>query len=493
MPPLSPHKPRGCDMLPPEIRDLIVQALIQDGCTQAPLPAVLTPSRLADFRSIIQRNRALVDYIWFCLELDDYDCTKCAPGHMPSPDLGESMKSITVTDTVKGPITALFEELFSVLSTWDPVGDLVLDISIYSPSDSEHWFKYLTFLPDYHGQTIPTKVSDDAEHGWVAGYQEDPTSCPAFLKVFHEVMLEGPFASHQAECAWWDRLPSVPAVTSVLLRQQNRRRWKPQVLPHMFARFPRLEEVHYEPWREWNSIQKSTDNSFLVLFAFIRRFNIPLKKLVVFENFNQQYPTMMQDLLYTHSFRQPNPAVGRMVALASLHLEHLAASFLVDAWDIFTTETTREWPSLTSLVLTSKVLRPDEDPVQITAMLHAAAGAAMRMPRLESMEIWHGRKGLAVVFRYRVVRSARHATITWRATWGLTMSASLIRDWKAVVHRRYDDTWSLGVVQERLDPVTIASHGDAILSLKLSGEVIRPVSLQQIRMEQKALEGVKTV
>jgi hypothetical protein len=108
------------------------------------------------------------------------------------------------------------------------------------------------------------------------------------------------------------------------------------------------------------------------------------------------------------------------------------------------------------------------------------------------MEIWNGRKWLAAVFQYQTSRNARQATITWRATWELTMEPSLIRAWEAVVHHRCD-SWSLGVVQERLDIAAIKSHGDAIPCLRLSGQVIRPVSLQQIQMEQKALEGAKTV
>lgn len=71
------------------------------------------------------------------------------------------------------------------------------------------------------------------------------------------------------------------------------------------------------------------------------------------------------------------------------------------------------------------------------------------------------------------------------------MEPSLIRAWEAVVHHRYDDSWSLGVVQERLDTAAIKSRGDAIPHLRLSGQVIRSVSLQQIQMEQKALEGRK--
>lgn len=49
------------------------------------------------------------------------------------------------------------------------------------------------------------------------------------------------------------------------------------------------------------------------------------------------------------------------------------------------------------------------------------------------------------------------------------MEPSLIQAWEAVVHR-YDDSWSLGVVQERLDIAAIKSHGDAIPCLMLSGQ-----------------------
>lgn len=96
---ISPGK-KQCDStwngLPREIRLLILKALVQDGCTLSRLVTVsrewqtelerdnfarikVTPSRLVNFESMTRRNQALVGYIWFCLELDDYDCTKCAP------------------------------------------------------------------------------------------------------------------------------------------------------------------------------------------------------------------------------------------------------------------------------------------------------------------------------------------------------------------------------------------------------------------------------
>jgi hypothetical protein len=486
----------------------------------------LTPSRLVDFSGMVHRNRALVGYIWFCLELYDYDCTKCAP----SPDQWE--EAISVSDTDICPITTAFWNLFSVLSTWNHGGDLTLDISIYSPADSKHWFQYLTFMPDTPSdmlvsggidQTILDRVYNDPQHGWVAGLRHSAPPRGAMGKNFHSIMDEGPFDSEQLELQWWDQLPSVSAVTSLLLRQQNRRRWKPISLAHMFARFPRLEEVHYEPWREWDGIQRSTDRGeylllllarvcigtllliirircleFTYLFESIQHFNSSLKKLVVFENFNQQYPAAMQrfdrfgeDVYCCDSIRKPVPAVGRVVALASLKLEHLAASFIVDASHFFNTEPSWEWPNLTSLVLTSKLLTPDKTFIEIKAMLQAAAAAALKMPQLKTLEIWNGRRGLAALFKYQAFRNIQQAVITWRGTWELTMEPSTIQAWEAVVHQH--GRWRFDLVQVSLDEAAINSHADSIHCLMLSSQVIRPISLQQIRMEQKALEGVQTL
>lgn len=225
---------------------------------------------------------------------------------------------------------------------------------------------------------------------------------------------------------------------------------------------------------------------FPYLFESIQRFNNNLKRLVIFENFNQQYPAIMQqfmlgvDLCKCDSIRNPAPAISRMIALASLKLEHLAASFIVDASHFFEMEPSWEWPNLTSLVITSKLLTPDENSIEIGAMLQAAAAAAIKMPRLVTMEIWNGRKGLAALFKYQALRDIQQAIITWRGTWKLTMEPAVIQAWEAVVHQY--DGWRLNLVQERLDEAAIKSHGDAIHYLMLSSQVIRPISLQQIRI-----------
>jgi hypothetical protein len=265
--------------LPAEIRISILEALLQDSCqvSLASLATVsrewqtvierhnfarikLTLSRLTDFSLIICRNRALVRYIWLCLELQEYNCTKCAPED-------EDMWGLSNMENML--ITTALRNLFLTLSGWEPNSNLLLDISVYSPSDSKHWFKYLTFEPDipshecdqnqYAEQSILAEANDH-NHCWNLGSQDFARTEYAITKVFEEIIIgEGLFDedNEQEENQWWQQLPLVPAITGVLLRQQNRRRWQPTTLARMFARLPRLQEIYYEPWREWNKTEQN--------------------------------------------------------------------------------------------------------------------------------------------------------------------------------------------------------------------------------------------
>ncbi|KAL2867734.1 uncharacterized protein BJX67DRAFT_380677 [Aspergillus lucknowensis] len=493
--------------LPAEIRILVLEALLQDGCSVAAFATVsrewqtiierhnfarinLTLSRLADFGSIIHRNRALVRYIWLCLELREYDCTQCAP---------RGLENLGISNADNTLITTAFQDLFSTLSAWEPNGNLLLDISIHSPSDSEHWFKYLTFGPDIPSdecdrglcaeQSMLVKL-DDPQHGWIAGRRDSAPPNDGIHKVFDEIMGEGPFDDDEQENQWWQQLPLVPVVTGVLLRQQTRRRWKPTALAQMFARLPRLREIYYEPWREWYKTQQRwTDQSFRSLFQSLA--SSQLRRLVLFENFNQQYPLgFMRSVSGCDPIRIPTSDVSRAVAKASLELEHVSASFIVDASDFFhTREPSWKWPRLTSLALTSRLLAPDESPIEIDNMLRAAAAAAMKMPNLETMEIWNGQEGLAMLFRYQVTGGGGPAMITWRGTWEFALRPPVVLAWEAVAleHRGHGSV----IVKELLEVgAVVKSHGDAIHHLKLLNPVIRPISLRQIRMEHRICEGV---
>lgn len=61
--------------------------------------------------------------------LQEYDCTQCAPRD-------EEMVGMSNIDNRL--FTTAFPNMFSALSTWEPNGNLLLDITLHSPSDSVH-------------------------------------------------------------------------------------------------------------------------------------------------------------------------------------------------------------------------------------------------------------------------------------------------------------------------------------------------------------------
>ncbi|KAK4076439.1 hypothetical protein Trihar35433_2999 [Trichoderma harzianum] len=489
--------------LPAEIRALVLEFLIKDGCSLAGFATVsrewqtiiekhtfaritLTPFRLADFGPMIHRNQALVRYIWLCLELEEYDCNECDPDN--------EILGISFADNLR--VITTFTRLFRTLSTWEPSGSLVLDISVHSPSDPLHWFRYLTFEPDAaSGVRRPRRSSELFplprlnSHGWIGGRRASAPNVFSFQKVFAEILGEkGPFDNDQQEEQWWQKLPVVPAVTAVLLRQQTRRRWKPKTLKYMFAHFPRLEDLHYEPWMQWYDVRQELTDRDLISLSESLTFR-QLRNLVLFENFNPQY---LLDFEGCDPYRISTREVSRAIAEASLKLEHLSASIMVDASYFFQArEPSWTWPNLAWLAMTSRLLGPGACPAGIDAILIAAAAAAMKMPNLQVMELWNGQKGMAILFRYQKAEGGEPAVITRKATWEFALAPAVIGAWEDVA-REHRCTGCV-VIKELIDVDLIQSLGDAIHHLKLSNPVIRPISLRQIRIEHGIQTGEHTL
>lgn len=265
--------------LPQEIRLPILEAVMEDGSSLASLATVsrewqttmerhnfarirLTPSRIPDFDSMTRRNRALVRYLWVCLELEKYD--------RPYFDSQGVVMRGDRTPTDNVVVTTALHDLLWALSTWEPQGDLLLDISLYSPSDSEYWFKELTFVPDFPSseecdralsgtaKARRARIDDDEEHGWTRGAPPGIAIAAAFHPLlsrprgdFHALGW-GSSEATRGQYDWWKRLPRAPAVTGLLLRQQTRRRLSPLSVAPMLRCLPRVREVHYEPWRHWS-------------------------------------------------------------------------------------------------------------------------------------------------------------------------------------------------------------------------------------------------
>lgn len=264
-----------------------------------------------------------------------------------------------------------------------------------------------------------------------------------------------------------------------------------------FNRYRKTSTSHSSSRVVTNTPNPSLDYEYLFEHALIS--NNHLKRIVLFENFNQQYSAAMQQAtpgMYPpcENTRTPKPSVSRLAASASLNLEHFAASFIVDAGYFFKIEPAWQWPNLTTIALTSKLLHPNEKPTKVGDMLRLAGEVALKMPQLEIMEIWNGRKRLAGLFQYKAARDTKQATITWRGTWNLHIGAPVIEAWEAVA--RQFGGWRLDFARDRLDAADIKSHGDAIRNLKLSCQIIRPISLEQILTEQLftlGMEGLGTI
>ncbi|EKJ72241.1 hypothetical protein FPSE_07590 [Fusarium pseudograminearum CS3096] len=383
------------------------------------------------------------------------------------------------------------EKLFKTLSTWEPRDDpLVLDISVYSPTDNQHWFKYLDFRPDNelddasHEHERETAILDDPVHGWVAGENNSDAGILPTTALFDDIMCDKPFGS------WWRSLPLVPVVGVVLLRQQTRRRWNQVALANMLSRFPNMKELCYEPWRQYAPLQLTTaadqqDIGNQELIESLR--STKLCKLTIFENFTEEYP---EAGIVFPAVRVPDPDVSRKLARSSLHLTTLFASFMVDASHFFAEcQDSWVWDNLTSLTLTSRALTESTDPLEINNMLHAAAAAAFKMPKLETMELWNGRRGVAMLFRYQRAQNWQPAIITLQGTLVLGTSLlalddpTIVQAWDNVAYQHSHSKVEV-VVQALIDSDKIRSHADAICHLGLS-TVLRPVSLQQILREHR--------
>ncbi|QGI75237.1 hypothetical protein CEK25_000143 [Fusarium fujikuroi] len=347
--------------------------------------------------------RNQIRYIWFRVELKYYDCTQCENNNQDQEGLDEVDNQFIVD---------AFENLFTTLSAWEPRGDLVLDISIYSPSDNQHWFKYLSFSsdtstgePSHHGHEHGSTMTNDPAHGWVAGRCVIAPSEDSIDLTFDEIMGEGPFYDDETEMQWWRSLPSVPVVGV----------------------------------------------------------------LVIFENDNESYAETYR----APAVRVPSQDVSLKLARTSHHLEILSASFMADASHFFAVPQIQDswtWGKLASLALTSNVLTGDADPLDVNRMLQNAAAAAFKMPKLNIMELWNGRKGLE--------KAGSQLPLRYRGHQSLPLGIQL---WKLGIWLLTGHCHSKVVIQtSSIDPNAIQSHGDAICQLGLLTEVTRPVSLWQI-------------
>lgn len=248
-------------LLPTEIRAMILDAVVEVGDNLASAAAVsrewqhaiephtfaqirLPVSRISQLNLMTQRNRSLVRSIWFCIELEEYDCPKC---------VDTRLAAIETSSTDNELILKAFQLLFSALSTWEPPkkGNLTLDISLYSKSDTEHAYRYLTIERDVpgratqHGVNQTSAVEHHNTHQWEViqpGLLAPPHG--SLERLFADALLPD---DEERDC--WEQAPKAQAVTRLVMRLQTRRRLQPKTVIQILSHLIGLHELHYELWR----------------------------------------------------------------------------------------------------------------------------------------------------------------------------------------------------------------------------------------------------
>ncbi|KAI1744267.1 hypothetical protein F4680DRAFT_469600 [Xylaria scruposa] len=413
------------------------------------------------------QRRELIRHICLDIVLPQYNSVCCSRLRSPPARIGS-----IVGDGIW--------KLFSILRTWGPAKDLALEINVYSPSDCEHCFKNIYLSSDYvndeDAMTDAWRTGSryhDPQHGWMHGRQVEAPPRTAILKLFQPIDL-----------VFHRKLPQVKAVTCLIIRRQFRRCISPSGLGLLLSSFDRLEHISYEPWLPYEAVHREFYEKCL---SAVMRDNLPntLDKLTVFEDsydFYDLFPKQRAPVPWRNLF-EPSKGLSAAFASKSLHLQHLAISFIVNAEEMFRhCQSTWIWLHLQSLALTSQLLQDDwEKRDQIEALLYRAGVLAQKMPELRTFMLWNGGKNHACAFIYRADRE--RASITWRGTWLLELRRPVVKPWQLAAAELPSYRFSeLQVKQEHVQEV-IRSHGDAIYHLKLPCQVIDPRSHWQIRRE----------
>ncbi|KAG5761559.1 hypothetical protein H9Q72_010330 [Fusarium xylarioides] len=352
--------------------------------------------------------------------------------------------------------------LFSILAKWK--GSLTLEFNAYSPSDSKHWFPNCYFgAPDEDKfECQPIQRAEPAHHIVVA----PPDN--ALRRAFE---IGGPL--------FGDELVPVQMVRKFILRRQCRRQFGAEMLLQILPKFPRLEEIIYEPWvLHFGPIQYIWDRGYNEM---INRLPPNVKRVTVFEDFNESYLELLD--LGRSDFRDHKPKrvrvacpiLGLSFASRSREREHLSVAFMIDARHFFDAcQPCWTWPKLQTLTLTSReMIKPDGR--ETNKLLQEVARVALNMSQLQTLTIWYGERKEACAFTYR----RKDRTIYWQGNRDIVLESNTLEAWEKVAVKH---SGMVLLVEKSLFAAGITSHGDAVHHLGLP-HVVDKVSLQQIRAE----------
>ncbi|KAJ0362601.1 hypothetical protein COL154_006046 [Colletotrichum chrysophilum] len=172
-----------------------------------------------------------------------------------------------------------------------------------------------------------------------------------------------------------------------------------------------LERVVYEPMQ---AVGKDVKQRQKANTALLRKLPSSIESLSLYEA-RSEYLEMQQMGVST----PPEVRTGKKVVAAAVaaslrcrNLQELSLSNAVDAEDFFTraledpavkdTSGDAPWPNLRRVALSTRYERRGDSKVSPYQLLRDAASVALRMPKLETMEIWAESELRRFLFRYHV-------------------------------------------------------------------------------------------
>ncbi|KAI2778459.1 hypothetical protein F4815DRAFT_477741 [Daldinia loculata] len=425
---------------------------------------LLSSRRLKSFAQIVQgARRKLVKHIWLRAELDDDD----NPGFRSPVSLIDEPEFFNT-----------IERLLRILSTWERPVDLnkeglTLELSAWSLCDNEF---DLRFVNDPYSESFK-RVRFTIDHNMLSRstFGRAFPSRGASSRSSNDLAIK-------AEGTATEDMPKVDIVTTFLLRRQYYARVSSDRIAQIFGSLVGLERIIYEPPESAGNVLETLQEKRHWLLSDN---NLPqtLKQLTIFEDPFHRNSLMASNRVCAAN----NPEIAMTLFRESLNLEHLSASFIVDAKDFFQpfwpstpAYTNWTWHKLKTIALTSKLLDPYQPSEEVNGLLYVAGIAARNMPALRVMEIWNGfRTSYGCFFRYYDDGSA--STITWRGTWELDLEPRVMYCWTETVRKNtgYHD---VGFRDMEL-PIDGTSFPASILRhLKLKDQIAHPMSLHQLQL-----------
>lgn len=190
----------------------------------------LSHACLDAFDMVVRRQRGLVKHVWLRIELTAYNCPDCNYWG-------------TENDADNAIVADAIKKLFSILSVWrDSPSRLCLELSIYSPSDSQHGFGGDFHLGPEPFEAEPDKQKKlrihDPRHTWRHGRRSRPPLIANISKLLVPSHPKFP-----------NGLPIVQVVDGLLIRRQTRHTLHSNALGQILTSLPNLECIKIEPWR----------------------------------------------------------------------------------------------------------------------------------------------------------------------------------------------------------------------------------------------------